>query len=159
MSSIQETLNVKDGLLDRVGRVEQALDGIVKTIQAISRVVGAAEVQAEQAAGLRADMTAQVAKAVEDGRLQKVDVVGAESLIVGHEALANGQFVYPGRLQVFANELTEENRPLFVGQKTGSKVTVQSGNVVTIVEVYDVPGVQTAPAPAKKTRKTRAPKT
>jgi len=145
---------MRNGLLDRVARIEAQLSEMTKTFQAVARVVGTEEVVAELATGARGEMAEIVDRAVKEGKLEKGAVVGEVSLLVGHEQLKDGKVVHPGRFQVFVRELSEDNRKLFLGKKAGEEVLLPNGNKVTLSEVYD-PVVEAKP---KKTRKPRSGK-
>ena len=146
---------MKDGLLDRLDKLEAAVTGLSKLIAAVARTVGTAEVQAEYAAGQRFEMEQLVTKAVDAGQIAPADVVGPNSLIIGRETTKDGQLVAPGRFQVLAKELADEPRVLLLGRKVGDKVEVPSGNTVEVDGIYD----PAAPAKAKKKAlKKKAPK-
>jgi len=145
---------MRNGLLDRMARAEARLEDMIKTVQAVARVVGNDEVVAELAAGARQEMTEAVTQGLREGRLQPGDVVAKTSLIVGQEALKDGRVLHPGRFQVFTNELTAEHQALFSGKKVGEKIDLPNGSVVTVQEIYDPsdPTVKKSAAAKKRRR-------
>lgn len=124
-------------LLDRVAATEKGLEEAIKAIQAIVRVVGVSEVQAELASAAQADMKARVENGLKEGKIAKADIVGETSFIVGHELDREGKVAYPGRFQVGIQAMSDETRALFVGRKPGDEIEVPNGTIA-IDEAYDV---------------------
>ncbi len=123
-------------LLDRVPNTEQALDNIVKAIQAIVRVVGVSEVQAELAAATQANLKAQVEAGLKEGKILPAEVVTEKSFIVGHELDKDGKLANP-RFQLGFMALSEDSRKLFLGKKPGEVIETPNGTIA-IDETYDV---------------------
>lgn len=145
---------MKDGLLDRVTKIETTLNDIVKSLQAVARVVGTAEVQAELAAGQREEMEQQITGAVKEGRLHATGTVTPTSLVVGVENTAQGGTVFPGRFQLLLNSVPADSQGLFLGKKAGDEIPLANKNTIKILEVYDTAAPEVK-APKKSRKKAK----
>ena len=147
---------MKDGLLDRVTRLEQSLEGLSKLVAAIARTVGPDEVQAEFAAGQRYEMEQLVTKALDAGKIAPADKIGEESLVIGRETTEAGGLLPPGRFQVMFEHLVPEVGALLLGKQVGFKVKVPGGNTVEVDGIYDPAGKKVKKAKKAKAKKAKA---
>jgi len=148
---------MKDGLLDRVARIEQTLGEFSKTISAIARVVGPGEVQVEMALAAREEMEQAIVAALKEGQIVPGAEVGESSLIVGSETLPDGRVVSPGRFQFFVKDLAPEVKAQLLGKVAGDAVTVANGNIVKVSEIYEQAAPEPKKAPKKRASKKKAP--
>ncbi len=133
---------MKDGLLDRVTRLEGLVSEMLKTLQAVCRVAGVSEVQAELAQAICAEMEQSVATNLKEGKLFPTETSTADTLVVGVEQDPQGRPVFPGRFQAFPKDLDDSARVALLGRKAGDHVTLPNGGHMQITGVYST----TAPA-------------
>lgn len=141
VKALEELSNGLAGFVDNeVGGLKRAVGELFDAINAIITVQGKefdTKVLAELNSIRRNRSAAQIAKAVEEGKLQAADVVGEESLVVGAEFNSQGESVGTGRAQIYYSQFSEEAKPQALGAGVGTVIEVAGGKF-EIQEIYDV---------------------
>lgn len=141
VASIVDQVNKRLGHLQQRGQeVEDVLKGIVdmlgtdKVTEAVIKVKNA-EVEKEAA-----EKKANVLKAVEDNKLKAVEVVTANSVIVGTEVKPDGTVTLPQENVVGFMALNADLQALLLDKKVGESFEIPgtNGNVFTVLAVYDI---------------------
>lgn len=128
---------MSDGLLGKIAALEKTCDELTELAQAVSRVVGGDEVLAKVAEIKCEKMIAPVAAAVKKGEFKASVKVGPESFVVGVQFKKGGQPIFPGRFQIFVNEMVEDVRAGIVGLAKEKTLSLKDGGFIRIDEIYD----------------------
>lgn len=169
MDDVQKTLpQLAMGINEAINRLGQQLQDITETLDAVVGQVGLTAVQTAIADARLARMQASaettkanIAKAVEEGKLVKVEKVGEKSLLVGRELKADGAVIPPGYAAVSFTQVKQEYKEKLTGQAAGFSMDTDSGGKFEVQEIYEsveapavVPAVveaQPTPAPEAST--------
>jgi hypothetical protein len=146
----QIVMGVNEALNSQGGRLE----GVANIVEAVVELFGAEVVDAKikEIADRKTLQNMENAKkaleaGVADGRLVKADAISEKSLVVGRETKADGEVIFPGRVQLTFNGIRPEFQEKLKGQAPGFTVETPAGGKFEVLEVYDI--IEKAPeAPA-----------
>lgn len=125
------------GLLERVDALEGQLADLADTIRGVCRAVGPDEVLVKVAEIKREKMMVPVTAAVKKGEFKASAKVGPESFVVGVQFKKGGQPIFPGRFQIFVNEMVDGPRSDIVGLAKGATLSLSDGGSIQVTEIYD----------------------
>jgi hypothetical protein len=133
------------GVNNGFSNLETRLNEMTEILNAIAQLHGEAEVSAKVAENRieRAVQAAQrqkegLEKAIIDGRVVVTDTVGPKSVVVCKETDKDGNATTPGRVQLEFGQIRPEFQEKFLGKGTGVKVEAPNGNILEVVEVYNL---------------------
>lgn len=138
--AVNEALTQSNQRMSQLGKVLEAVVELFgsETVDAKIKEIDTRNVQA-QADGARAALEAGVA----DGTLVSALDINDKSLIVGREIDADGNVVFPGRVQLMFSGIRPEFQEKLLLQGPGFVVETQNGGKFEVLEVYNV--VEKAP--------------
>jgi hypothetical protein len=148
----QDMMNLAGGINEAMIQANNRMTGLAKIIEAVVELFGAETVDAKikEVEKRNQDAALDAAKkALEDGvskgDLQKTDVVGDRTLIVGREFDKEGNLIPPGRVQLMFAGVRPEFQEKIKGQSAGFSVETPSGGKFEIMDLYTV--IERAPEP------------
>jgi hypothetical protein len=94
-----------------------------------------------------ANAKAALEKGLASGEVVLADAINDNSLVVGREFKADGEVVFPGRVQLQFRAIKPEFQEKLRGQGVGFTVETAGGGKFEVLEVYTV--VEAAPAPTE----------
>lgn len=141
------------GFNDALNRIQQQFSDMNETVDALVGLVGVDAVQAaivqnrlDRMNAAAATTKANIVKALEEGKLVKVEKVTEKTLMVGRELKADGTMIPPGYSAVSFNQVKKEYREKLLGQSVGFILPTENDGKFEIIELYE--GVPAAVVPA-----------
>lgn len=127
-----------------LNQANQLVATLQEQLDAVIGLVGLSEVQRAIQETRLANMKeaaektkANIAEAVANGQLVKVDTINEKSLFVGREFNADGTEIPPGYTAVSYNQVKKEYREKLSGQTVGFALSTDSGGKFEVLEIYE----------------------
>lgn len=136
VAELRETLDAVVGLVG-LGAVQSSLEE-----SRLARMIAAAE-----------ETKANIAKALEEGKMVKTDKISGKSLIIGREFRADGTEIPPGFAAIQLVQVKDDYRIKLLDQAPGFTMATEAGGKFEVMDVYepvDKPAVAAAPVEAAK---------
>ena len=146
IDALEKTVeDLQSGVANVVSSMNNALESVLGSIDALVEIVGPetvaakiAELKEKKDLKQLQDMKDAVAAALEKGTLVVTDSIQEKTLVIGQELDAEGKPAGLGRVQLPFEGFKPKFQEQILGKPVGTDIDIGNGGKVTITEIYKV---------------------